>query len=91
MRRTKTVYKGKVDGRAGCRAAAPVEEGLRIERGTPAEKVDPAKDGGQEREEANHDDNQLYLSERHTRTHAQSKREREEEEGVSPARWIDRL
>ena len=54
-RRTETVYKRKVNGRARCRTAAPVEEGLRVEGGAPAEKVYPAKDGGQERKEADHD------------------------------------
>jgi hypothetical protein len=53
-RLTKDVEKGKVDGGARGGLASPVEHGLRVEGGTPAEKVDPAKDGGQDLKETGH-------------------------------------
>lgn len=47
-RRTEDVEEGEVDGRARGGGAAPVEQGLRVEGGAPAEEVDPAEEAREE-------------------------------------------
>lgn len=51
-RRTENVNEVKVDGGSRGGAPAPVEQPLGIEGNAPGEEIDPAEEGGEEREEA---------------------------------------
>lgn len=51
-RRTEDVEEGEVDGGARRALPPPVEDGLRVEGGRPAQEVDPAEEAREEGEEA---------------------------------------
>lgn len=51
---TQRVQKGKINSRPRRRLSAPIQQRLRIKRQRPREKVDPAKDDGENLQKSNH-------------------------------------